>query len=78
MGWTIRGLNSECKTSRPAVPTQPALEYVPGSFLGTESAGRGVERSTSSSAEVKNDRIYISTAHMYRHGMHRDKIAFTF
>jgi hypothetical protein len=56
--------------SRPALgPTQPPIQWVPGSFPGVKRPRREADHSSPSSAEVKNAWTYTSTPPIRLHCM---------
>jgi len=55
--------------------TEPPTRWVPGAFPGVKWAGRDVEYSLPSRAEVKNGWSYSSPP-VYIHGTYRDNLTF--
>ena len=57
---------------------QPHIQYVPGFFPWGIGLGHEVNHTHQSSAEVKNEWIYISIPLICFHGVDRDDLTFTF
>ena len=54
-------------------PNQPPIQCVPGLFLGVKLPGCELNHSPPSSAEIKNERSYISASSICPHVVDRKK-----
>jgi len=58
-------------------PIQPPTQWAPGFSLGSKWPGHEALNSPPTSAEVKNEKSYISAPHIHLQGVDKNRFTFT-